>query len=156
MDLSAPILNTVKQAWLNDAPETGIATLVPGGIIFETVFTGTAYPYASARITLGETHFTSGKVYSQEYILWIDTWGNNLVGNAGAIQSAIYDLFPADLVLEKVSAAGYTNPLAELPAMTNMICPTPGAFTEDPERQQGKPVIITRNRISITMIQERQ
>lgn len=154
MILTADILNVLDQVWKNDTPVTGIGTLVPGGLIFETVFRGTTYPYASASIDLGETNWTTGKVYTQEYILTITTWGPT-VANAGAIQKALYALINAELVLEHVTGTGYTNPLAADTCATNMIVPLPGKVTEDPQRYQGKPTLISMNRFSITMTQQR-
>lgn len=135
MDQSANIAAGMKQIF-TAAP---INALVPGGLIYGLVKAGTESPYASIEVDLARagngqpmTEWLTGANYVERYQLNIKVWGDQLVGDAGAIQAALYALL---------------KPSTKIPGLTNnawtLHCIIiPANITEEKTRTLGKNVFI--------------
>ena len=144
MDQTALIAQGIKTAW---TAYGSLATDVPGGLVYGLNQPGSLYPYATLLITLGETQYTTGTFYVQDYHCDIRVWATQQVATAAQIQTDIYNA---------LSSTNLTLPnLATGCRLVQNTIDT-GNVTEDPERnQQGQYTLITQARFILTITETR-
>lgn len=142
MDQSANIAKSLKSLWTAYGP---LADDVPGGIIYGLRKAGSLYPYASLTIRLGETQYTSGDIYAQDYHVAILVWATQSVAMAGQIQTDLNQCFNKSIVLSSLSDN------ARL--IQNTI--DTGDVGEDPERSLADLILIAQTRFILTLQESR-
>jgi hypothetical protein len=105
MNQTANIAKAVRSLFNSDAT---LPSLVPGGLIYGLQPAPVVRPFASLLIWLGETEYTTGALYVQEYIIVIRVWANQYLGTADAIQSALQDLLTANTKLTGLTDNSWT------------------------------------------------
>ena len=141
MDQTAYICQSLKTIWNASI----LPSLIPGGLIYDLVYSGTDYPYASIEILLGETQFTTGLIYAQDYHCEISVWATDSMATAGTIQTALYQTFNQNTRLASLIS----------PARLLQTCMDTGGISEDPERNLAKLTLIAKIKLIFTIQQAR-
>ena len=93
MNQTANIAKAIRTLFNADATLPG---LVPGGLIYGTQPAPVLRPFASLLVFPGETQYTTGALYVQEYWAVIRAWADQFLGKAGTIQTALQNLLTAN------------------------------------------------------------
>jgi hypothetical protein len=143
MNQSAYIYASIKARWLAHATLPGY---VPGGLGAGFVSSPTARPFASIIVRPeGEPEYQTGLLYVQGYGVSINVWSNELVGNAGVIQSALGNLLTARTKLTALVNGAWTLHCSLEPA----------GIDEQVERLFGKYVFVAGARWLIQLQESR-
>ena len=105
MNQTANIAKAVRTLFNADAALPG---LVPGGLIYGLQPAPVVRPFASLLIWLGETQFTTGALYVQEYIVVIRVWATQYLAAVATIQTALEKLLTANSKLVGLTDNAWT------------------------------------------------
>ncbi len=136
MDQSGNIAAAAKSKFAQDS----FKAAVPGGLLYGIEKAGTAYPYASLLITLGETERQTGIIYTQDYEVHIDVFATQSVANAQSLQTLLDGMW-----------GRYDKLPGLVKAFTLQIVLNPAPIDEDAERYQGSNVLIAKVSYTITL-----
>ena len=99
------IFNSLNTLWGDNSPPLVAA---------ESVQTATR-PYAIVDISLGETDFTTGSIYDQDYYINITTWVNDSIGATQALGRLFYSKFSVYTKLPNLTDNAQTMHILPLP-----------------------------------------
>ena len=119
--------------------------LVPGGMIYGTQPAPVLRPFASMLVFPGETQYTTGPLYVQEYWVVIRAWSDQFLAHAGAIQTALGKLMEAGTKL-----TGLTDN-----ARTIHCIPEPATLDEQEQRLFGQFTFVAGARWLIQLQEQR-
>jgi hypothetical protein len=105
MNQTANIARAVRSLFNGDPALPG---LVPGGLIYGTQPAPVLRPFASLLVFPGETQYTTGPLYVQEYWVVIRAWSDQFLGHAGTIQTALQNLLTANTKLVGLTDNAWT------------------------------------------------
>jgi hypothetical protein len=82
--------------------------LVPGGLIYGLQPAPVVRPFASLLVFPGETQYTTGPLYVQEYWAVIRAWADQFLAHAATIQTAMQKLLTANTKLTGLTDNAWT------------------------------------------------
>lgn len=156
MDQSLNLAQGIQEQWTigaGSSPLSSFVNIPAYGTQFPST-EGVTYPYATIKIEVGDTQWTTGVAYMVEYNVEITTFHIDDSGSdLQAVQSAIYALFPYPFRFENLPS----NPWGQYPTQTRTVCiiPQKGSIKEDEERYFGNVVMSTINRFKVQLRQSR-
>lgn len=141
MDQILQLTKGIRNQWATSPINASIPS-TSNQLIFNTVYSGTTYPYCEIEIELGDnTEYTLSQNYIQEYHVVFKCYGYN-DGNVKARQTQIYQMFP--------SAYKFTT--LDSGVFTLHILPRPGKVYDHPQRGvNGTPVFVTESNFIIVL-----
>lgn len=144
MNQAPYIARSIRTLWLGHASLPG---LVPGGLIYGTQKAAAARPFGSMLIVPeGEPEYTTGLYYCQDYRAEIRVWGDQTLGTAGQIQTALESLIKANTKLGQLAGNTWTLHCSLEPA----------AVVEADERYAGRFTFIAGAAWQIQLQEQRQ
>jgi hypothetical protein len=125
---------------------SGLAALVPGGIIYGLQPAPVLRPFASMVVYLdGEPEYTTGPLYAQAYSVIVRVWSDQYLPKAAAIQSALDTMITANTKLASLAGNAWT-----------LHCSLePGSLEEQEQRLFGKYHFVAGARWLIQLQEER-